>query len=95
VANALDFTAESARSGQSLEQPAPCTLAELQARLASLQVDHLEVTEQIQSFRRRLRDGQLRAYDTHFRSGSRRDLTGIGSALFSHLTNATSSADQT
>jgi hypothetical protein len=48
----------------------------------TFEVDHLEVTEQIQSFRRRLQDGQLRACDTHFRSGSRRDLTGIGSALF-------------
>jgi hypothetical protein len=61
----------------------------------SFEVDHLEVAEQIQSFRRRLRDGQLRACDTHFRSGSRRDLAGIGSALFSRLTKATSSADHT
>ena len=61
----------------------------------TFEVDHLEVTEQIQSFRRRLRDGQLRACNTHFRSGSSGDLAGIDSALFSRLTNATASADHT
>lgn len=62
MADTLTVVAESVP--KETEQSEPCTLAGLQSRLASLQADHSEVTEQIQSFRRRLRDGQLRACDT-------------------------------
>jgi hypothetical protein len=43
----------------------PSVESELSSRLAGLEKDHAEVTAQIQGFRRRLRDGQIRACDTH------------------------------
>jgi hypothetical protein len=62
AASALDVVADPLPSG---EDRLPSSEAELSSRLAGLEKDHAEVTSQIQSFRRRLRDGQIRACETH------------------------------
>jgi hypothetical protein len=62
IATAQDVVAEPPPSG---EDVLPSSEAELSSRLAGLEKDHAEVTSQIQGFRRRLRDGQIKACDTH------------------------------
>jgi hypothetical protein len=62
VATAQDVVAEPPPSG---EDVLPCDEAELSSRLASLQRDQSEITASIQSFRIRLRNGQIKACETH------------------------------
>jgi hypothetical protein len=62
VAAAQAVVADPPPSG---EDSLPSSEAELSSRLAGLEKDRVEVTLQIQEFRRRLRDGQIKACDTH------------------------------
>ena len=68
VATALDTAAE---SPPSCDDILPLDACELDRKLAQLHRDHREITTSIQSFRIRLRDGQINASATHSCSGLR------------------------